>query len=217
MQPLIYLHGFASGPRSSKAQFFRERLSQIGIPLEIPDLAQGDFEHLTITGQLEAVGAAAKGRPVTLIGSSMGGYVAALYAARHPEVTSLILLAPAFAFSARWPQVLGEERAQEWARTGVMDVYHFGEGRQRQLSDQLCLDGSRYEDYPDVTQPALILHGRNDTVVPLEHSVRFARGRSNVTLRTLDSGHELLDVLPEIWDESWKFLSESVKAARRPL
>ena len=206
MPPLIYLHGFASGPRSSKAQFFRERLAGFGIPLEIPDLSQGDFEHLTITGQLEAVGQAAQGRPVTLIGSSMGGYLAALYAARHPEVTSLILLAPAFAFSARWPHVLGEEKAQEWERTGVLQVYHFGDGCERRLSYQLCVDGRRYEDYPDVTQPVLILHGRQDSVVPLEHSVRFARARENVSLKPLDSDHQLLNVLPEIWEESWKFL-----------
>ena len=210
MPPLIYLHGFASGPRSSKAQFFRERLSKLGVPLEIPDLAQGDFEHLTITGQLDAVADAARGRPVTLIGSSMGGYMAALYAARHPEVTSLILLAPAFAFSARWPHVLGERKAQEWERNGVLNVYHFGDGCERRLNYQLCVDGRQYEDYPNVTQPVLVLHGQHDSVVPLEHSVRFARARENVLLKPLNSGHELLNVLPEIWDESWRFLAEQL-------
>ncbi len=206
MPQLLYLHGFASGPRSAKAHYFRDRLAELGIPLEIPDLAQGDFERLTITGQLEAVGRAAAGKPVTLVGSSMGGYVAALYAARHPEVSRLILLAPAFAFSTRWPDVLGEEKVEVWRRTGFLNVYHFGDGRQRRLAYRLCEDGRLYEDYPEVRQPVLIFHGRKDTVVPLEFSVQFAKGRANVALHPLESDHELLDALPEIWSGSKEFL-----------
>jgi len=47
----IYLHGFASGPTSKKAAFFRDRMPA----LEIPDLAADDFEHLTVTGQLQLI------------------------------------------------------------------------------------------------------------------------------------------------------------------
>ena len=45
----IYLHGFASGPGSTKARFFRDRFAEAGRELRVPDLAAGDFEHLTIT------------------------------------------------------------------------------------------------------------------------------------------------------------------------
>ena len=51
---LAYLHGFASGPGSTKAQFFRARLAELGATLEIPDLAP-DFTHLTVTGILAIV------------------------------------------------------------------------------------------------------------------------------------------------------------------
>jgi predicted esterase YcpF (UPF0227 family) len=54
-QNFIYLHGFASGPGSHKAQFFRERFADYGIELQIPDLAAGDFSGLTISGQLRVV------------------------------------------------------------------------------------------------------------------------------------------------------------------
>jgi predicted esterase YcpF (UPF0227 family) len=36
---LVYLHGFASGPASTKAQFFRTRFAERGVELAIPDLA----------------------------------------------------------------------------------------------------------------------------------------------------------------------------------
>ena len=87
----LYLHGFASGPASKKATFFRRRIPS----LEIPDLSAGDFEHLSITRQMVVIDELAAGGPVALVGSSMGGYLAALYAAGHPEVARLVLLAPA--------------------------------------------------------------------------------------------------------------------------
>src|SRR5262245_39461865 len=114
MNRILYLHGFASGPSSSKAQFFRKYLESRGAKVEIPDLANADFEHLTITGQLAVVREIARGESVSLIGSSMGGYLAALYAAQHPAVRRLVLFAPAFGFGRRWPERLGPERVAEW-------------------------------------------------------------------------------------------------------
>jgi hypothetical protein len=124
MTRILYLHGLASSPSSSKARHFRKRLEDAGAQVDIPDLAAGDFEHLTITGQLAVVERAAAGDPISLIGSSMGGYLAALYAARHPEAVRAVLLAPAFGFARRWAESLGPARVAEWRRTGSMYVYH---------------------------------------------------------------------------------------------
>ena len=196
---LIYLHGFASGPTSKKAAFFCDRLPAA----EVPDLAAGDFEHLTITGQLGVVEDLARGEPVTLVGSSMGGYLAALYAARHPEVAKVVLMAPAFGFVRRWAQSVD---AEAWRASGFLDVYHYGERRNRRLSYGLIADGLQYEDFPDFKQPALIFHGIHDTVVPAELSSEFAAAHANARLHLLDSDHELLNVLDLIWQEAGPFL-----------
>ncbi|MGI8672953.1 MAG: YqiA/YcfP family alpha/beta fold hydrolase, partial [Luteitalea sp.] len=45
---VIYLHGFASSARSTKAQFFAERFAQVGVPLITPDLNAPDFSTLTV-------------------------------------------------------------------------------------------------------------------------------------------------------------------------
>lgn len=199
MMRILYLHGFASGPSSSKARYFRSRLEAGGATVAVPDLSAGDFEHLTLTGQLAAVEAAARpgGRPepVALIGSSMGGYLAALYAARHSEVARLVLLAPAFGFARRWPEHLGAAATERWRVTGTMDVFHYGENRTRALSYRLMEDGATYEEAPEFRQPALIFHGASDDVVPPSISWAFAATHPNVTLEILDSGHELLNVL----------------------
>lgn len=199
MNRVLYLHGFASGPSSSKARYFRSRLEAAGIAVTVPDLAGGDFEHLTITGQLAVIEAAAqqdgKADPVAMIGSSMGGYLAALYAARHPEIARLVLLAPAFGFARRWPERLGAAAMEQWRTTGTMEVFHYGENRNLALSYRLIEDAAAYEDDPDFQQPALIFHGAHDDVVPPTISRAFAAAHPNVKLEIVDSGHELLNVL----------------------
>jgi len=195
MNRILYLHGFASSPGSSKAQFFAARLRTAGALVDIPDLAAGDFEHLTIGGQLRVVERAAAGDPVALIGSSLGGYLAALYAARHPEVSRVVLLAPAFGFARRWAEHIGAAAVDTWRTTGAVEVFHYAENRQRRLSYALLDDGLGYEDYPDFGQPALIFHGAQDDVVPARYSSEFAATHPNAHLETLDSGHDLLNVL----------------------
>ena len=213
---IVYLHGFASGPSSSKAVFFARKFEEIGIRMQIPALDEGDFENLTITGQLAVINDAVGGRTATLIGSSMGGYLAALFAARNPNVKNLVLLAPAFDFGRRLPEVLGAPDVAEWKRVGRRKVFHYAAGRERDLSYRLIEDAGTYEGYPDARQPILILHGRDDTVVPLTYSDEFASRRPNATVIELDSGHEMTDVLDRLWVETIRFLGIGAAAMESP-
>ncbi|HTC36851.1 MAG TPA: YqiA/YcfP family alpha/beta fold hydrolase [Bryobacteraceae bacterium] len=206
MARFIYLHGFASSPGSRKARFFAERFRELGIGLEVPDLAEGDFRNLTLTAQLHVIARIAREEPVSLIGSSMGGYLAALYAARHAEVEKLVLLAPAFSFASRWPETLGDGAMDHWKRTNTLKVFHYSEGREVELGYQLVEDAVRYEAYPDVRQPVLIFHGQRDTVVPPEYALTFADRHPNARVRLLQSDHELVNVLDEMWMETEEFL-----------
>lgn len=202
----VYLHGFGSSPLSKKAQWFQARFTESGIPIRIPDLAAGDFEHLTITGQLSVIDELCGGEPVTLMGSSLGGYLAALYAARHPAVERVVLMAPAFCFGRRCADVFGPRKCAEWERTGSMQVFHYGEGRERPLDYGLIRDAANYEDYPRVNQPTLIFHGLRDDLVPPELSREFVARNPHARLRLLDSDHELTDSVDAMWRETQKFL-----------
>ena len=206
MRPIVYLHGFASSPSSSKARFFHDLLVRAGTTVSIPDLADGDFERLTITRQLAVLDRTVAGRSVDLVGSSMGGWLAGLYAAQHPEVGRLVLLAPAFGFNRRWPERLGTEEMDRWRREGGMEVFHYGENRARRIGYQLIEDAARYDDFPDVRQPVLIFHGAHDEIVPVRYAEEFAKNRPNVTLEVVDSGHDLLNVLETIGERAREFL-----------
>jgi uncharacterized protein len=206
MTRILYLHGFASGPSSNKARYFRQAFEAAGAQVEVLELDGGNFEGLTITGQLTAIERAAAGQPVMLVGSSMGGYLAALYAARHSEVPRLVLLAPAFRFARAWAERLSPAQIENWRREGAMDVFHYASGRERRLGYQLIEDAAQYEDFPDFRQPALIFHGAHDEVVPPECSHAFAASHPNARLEILDSGHDLLNVLDDIASKITPFL-----------
>lgn len=200
----IYLHGFASSPLSAKAIYLRDRFSSLNIPLTIPDLNQGDFSHLSMTRQLRQVVAEfpPPPTPVTLIGSSFGGWTSAWLGEQHLQCEKLILLAPAFQFLSHWLPRLGEETLQRWKKDGYYPVYHHGEMRSLPLSYQFIKDASQYQD--ELLQrpiPTLILHGIHDEVIPIQASRSFAALRSWVKLLELDSDHALGNVLPQIWQE----------------
>ena len=207
MTRVLYLHGFASGQGSSKARYFCEHLRAMGRRVDVPDLAGHDFENLTITGQLEVIEREAAGEPVVLMGSSMGGYLAALYAGRHPEVEKLVLMAPAFGFARRWPEALGEEKVRDWRESGWMEVFHFGDKCRRRVGYSLLEDAARYPEYPDFGQPALIFHGVHDDVVRVRWSEEFAATHSNTRLFVMESDHQLLDVMDEMMARVTEFLN----------
>jgi hypothetical protein len=95
---------------------------------------------------------------------------------------------------------------ERWKAEGSLPFFHYGFKEERGLGFQIVEDAQRYEDEPAFPQPALVLQGRRDEVVPASISKVFAEGHANVTLRLLDSGHELTDVLDEMWAATAAFL-----------
>ncbi len=198
----IYLHGFASSPNSAKALYLRDRFAEYNIQLQIPDLNQGDFSHLTITRQIHQVSAEffLPGIPVTLIGSSLGGLTAAILAQKYAQVEKLILLAPAFGFLSYWLPTLEPEKIQRWQQEKYLMVYHYGEGKFLPLSYDFVKDAAQYQENPwQRPVSTLILHGKNDEVIPVQASREFTKSRPWVQLVELPSDHALGNVLPEIW------------------
>ena len=206
MTRIVYLHGFASGPGSSKARYFSRRFSELGVSFTIPQLDRGDFSQLTITNQLEVVEEAVGGRPAILMGSSLGGYLAACFTARHPEVEKLVMMAPAFHFAQRWRERLSPEQIDQWRVTNALPLFHYAAGEPRNLGYEFLQDAQRYEPEPEFQQPALILHGTRDEIVPAALSEAYAARHANVRLELFDSGHELTDVLDPLWRRTLGFL-----------
>jgi predicted esterase YcpF (UPF0227 family) len=202
----IYLHGFASSPRSTKARVLSDRFAALNIPLSIPDLNQNDFTHLTLSRQIQQVEALfpPAPAPVTLIGSSFGGLTAAWLGERHLQVDRLVLLAPAFGFLAHWLPRLGDQ-VQQWQTDGYLPIDHYGEAKKLPLHYAFVTDAAQYqEERMARSLPTLILHGRHE-VIPLQASRAFAKSRPWVQLIELDSDHALTNVSTEIWQAIQSF------------
>lgn len=208
----IYLHGFASSPRSAKAQHLRDRFQQQQQTLIVPDLNQDDFSHLTLSRQIHQTSAlfTADARPITLIGSSFGGLTAAWLGERYSQVQRLVLLAPAFGFLDHWLPRLGRDAVDHWQAEQVLPIYHYGEQRQVSLHYGFIHDAMQYSETAlQRPVPTLILHGRHDEVIPIQASYSYASQRPWVTLMELQSDHSLQDVTDDIWQAIQAFCAIS--------
>jgi pimeloyl-ACP methyl ester carboxylesterase len=207
---VVYLHGFASSARSTKATFFAEKLAAKGIEMSVPDLNQPDFSTLTVTRMLKQAGDAieAADDPVALIGSSLGGFVAVQAAVEHSaRVQRIVLLAPALDFDGNRLSELGDRGLDEWKTSNRLDVFHYAYGRMMPVQYELYADARRYNAFDAaLTQPVQVFQGRRDSSVDPDTVARWAAARPNVELHLLDDDHQLLGSLGEIWKEMERFL-----------
>jgi uncharacterized protein len=211
----LYIHGFASGHRSRKAIYLAEKFAAVGVDLTIPDFNQGVFRDFTISRQLQQAMSDCPGtEPVTIIGSSLGGWAALLLAQQYRRVEKLVLMAPAFGFPQLWLERLGNETLKSWQESGNMSVYHHAEQQQVPLSYQFVTDAQQYlSSNLERNLPILILHGQNDAVVPIELSRNFANNHAWAQLIELNSDHSLGNVLDPIWQEISQFCDLTVPAS----
>jgi pimeloyl-ACP methyl ester carboxylesterase len=201
--PVLYLHGFASSPDSTKARFFGERLAAHGVTLATPDFNIPDFRTLTMSRMLRQLSdeIEQQGGRVSLMGSSLGAALAVLAAGHLPSaVERLVLLAPAVMFARPGHSLLPPERIVEWQHRGTLPFFHYAYGEERLLDYTFYEDSLRHDAF-DVAfeQPTLLFQGLRDAVVDCRTVEQFARTRPNVTLSLLDDDHQLTASLPRMW------------------
>ena len=207
---VLYLHGFASSPQSSKATFLSRKFAERGVRMVVPDLNEPDFSTLTVTRMLQQVdeALAASDQPVVLVGSSLGGFVAVQAALRHPSrITRLVLLAPALDFDGNRLSQLGDRGLDAWKASNQLPVFHYGFGRMMPVHYELYADALGYNAlHATLSLPIQIFQGRFDTAVDPDTVARWAAARPNVELHMLDDDHQLLKSLEGIWKEMERFL-----------
>jgi pimeloyl-ACP methyl ester carboxylesterase len=207
---LLYLHGFASGPSSHKARVLSERFAAAGVRIVVPDLTPGEggFERSTPSSMLAvARGAlAAEPPPHAVIGSSLGGYLAARIASLDPSVERLVLLAPAFRLFERWRARLTPAELETWRAEGL-ETMHYASNRRRRIGWAFFEDAARLPPFPEVRVPTLCVAGTRDETVPFADVEAFVARTPSARLVPVEDGHDLAASLDRIFDEARAFLA----------
>jgi pimeloyl-ACP methyl ester carboxylesterase len=207
---IFYLHGFASSAKSTKAGFFAERLREHGAVLRCPDFNEPDFATLTLTRMLDQLGGELRrgDGPVALIGSSLGGTLAIVAAARFANhVDRLVLLAPAVMFAKPGHHLLPPERIDEWRHRGALPFFHHAYNEERALNVEFYEDSLTHDAFGAAfNQPTLVFQGLRDASVDYRTVEAFSRTRPNLTLSLLDDDHQLIASLPRMWTDMAPFL-----------
>jgi pimeloyl-ACP methyl ester carboxylesterase len=209
---VVYLHGFASSPASSKAEVFRRGLTAAGVGVSSPDLNEPAFETLTTTRMLAQVRDVLEQipeGPVAIVGSSLGAFVAVLAADADTSgrVDRLVLLAPALDFGGNRLRQFGPNSVEDWRKAGALRVHHHAWNEEREIKFTLYEDAAQYDALALPTRfPTLVFQGDRDDAVDPAMVQRWAAGRPLVDLRMLSDGHQLADSIDLIWRESARFL-----------
>ncbi|NMO20975.1 alpha/beta fold hydrolase [Pyxidicoccus fallax] len=208
----LYLHGFASGPDSTKGVAVAKHYEAQGIHVERLNLRVPSMEQLRLSAMLDTVREAIGGAEdrAVLFGSSLGGLTAARVAEQDPRVCALVLLAPAFRVVDQLHRRMGDAAWKHWQTSGFIETDDFAEKRKVRIHSDFIPDAeavdARTGGWPDVRVPTLIIHGSTDDTCNIEYSRQWARGRRHVRLVEVKDGHELTASLPRITAESDDFL-----------
>lgn len=211
MRRVLYLHGFASGPMSRKGQAFDAYLSARGYTVERLDLRLPNRDALRVSAMMDHVRERLRAGPALLIGSSLGGLVAAHVAEGRHDVLACILMAPAFRFAERWRASLGEDRLQAWRAGTAIEVPDHAGGEPLQVDYGFYEDAAAIDTrFPTLAMPVLLMHGVHDDVVPIAGSRAFeghlrSHGGS-ATFVELEDGHALTESIPMMLPLALRFL-----------
>lgn len=202
----LYLHGFASSEASRKGIHLAAAFERAGVHLERLELNVPSFARLSPLRALDVVAEAAGDDPVTLIGSSLGGWMSAIFAERRPEqVDRVVLLCPGFGLAERWPALIGADGFARWQRRGVF-VFEDAIGRPTGVHWGFVEEARTLPPWPRVRCPALVLHGMRDETVPFAFSERWVAAQPDARLVPLDDDHALVASLDRIAAETLAFL-----------
>jgi pimeloyl-ACP methyl ester carboxylesterase len=171
---VVLCHGMESTKEGTKHTALAARLGALGYACLRFDFSYvgesaGAFEDLTISGEVDDLGGACDelrrrgAGDLALVGSSLGGTVALVYAASDPCVRALVTIA-AVSRPLGIVERLGPARVETWRRTGYREE---ATGRlKRDFLDDLArhdvLGAAR-----TLRAATLVTHGDADDVVPV--------------------------------------------------
>lgn len=182
---ILFITGFLSKRWGNKSKALAQWCQKKGWGFCCYDVrgfgdSEGQFTDYTlsdwITDARTVLESLKSGPPVTVVGNSLGSWIAWLTAQEFPIVEEVILIAPAFNMMGERAKTISEERLHDWHTAGWMpwddDPLH----RDWSLSWKWVEESERYwvKTFEVVRHvKTTILHGEQDIVISPDGSRRF--------------------------------------------
>lgn len=173
MSKLYFLHGMESSPQGTKSKFLKEHFPDCIIPHLPPD----NQKRMEILGSLI-------GEPAWIVGSSLGGLSAVLFAMKNPGfVKGMVIMAPA---------------------VGFFDKTIFSEAERLRLG----------KTYIPAGIPCVVIAAEYDDVIPLqaiEDMLARSPDRTQISLIKVKDDHRLNQSLDILYNNLKKMMPASAK------
>jgi uncharacterized protein len=207
---VLFITGFLSKRWGNKSKALAQWSTELGWGFCCYDVrgfgdSEGKFTDYTLSDWIADARSVllhvkSQGHGMTLVGNSLGGWIAWLMAQEHEHVDRLILIAPAFNMMGVRAKSISAERRHDWHTTGWMpwddDPLH----REWPLSWQWVEESEAYwaSSFDRLKRVrTTILHGTDDTVILPQGSREFvSRLHAHdpsypIDLRLLSGDHRL--------------------------
>jgi pimeloyl-ACP methyl ester carboxylesterase len=193
---LVLCHGMESNRGGNKQEAMCKRFFPLGFSILRFDFSyvgdsEGTFADMTVSGEVsDALGAldfvsGFSAEAITVIGSSLGGLVALLAAAKAPHLVRRVATLAAVGRTDLFVRGLSESDLAEWREVGSR-TYGDNEMHSTFLDDVTSMDAPA--SFGAIEVPVLLMHGTADKVVPMEHASIIARAVSGAVETELFEG-----------------------------
>lgn len=203
---VIMSHGFTSSKESKFYVDCERELNALGIgtfrydsyghgPLYCKDSKYGVTADVTLTKSVASLEAAIKyvrdsgDYRIILMGSSYGGLLSLVVAAKDPGIVALVLKSPVIQPLALWNERVGVSGMAKWQQSGVLHYDDLGEKYDLNygfLEDIKNFDVSAF--IKQIKCPIFVVHGDADTVVSIKYTYSFVE-ESGAELHVVKNAH----------------------------
>lgn len=182
---ILFITGFLSKRWGNKSKALAQWCEEKGWGFCCYDVrgfgdSEGTFTDYTLSDWIQdaraVVSTLTAGPPLTIVGNSLGGWIAWLMAQEYPVVEKLVLIAPAFNMMGVRARSISDERQHAWHTAGWMSWDDEPAHRDFPLAWKWVDESEAYWNTSfDRLRPVstAILHGQQDSVILPQGSSQF--------------------------------------------
>ncbi|SFI26324.1 alpha/beta fold hydrolase [Halpernia frigidisoli] len=224
-QPLVLLHGLMGGLSNftSMVNFFSEKGFSVFVPvLPIYDLPVLNTNLTTIAKFVAKFIDEEIGKPVTIVGNSMGGHVGLILTTTRPDlVENLVLTGSSGLYERTFGDSFPRKGDKEYIKKKTEEVFFDPTIATDELVDEVfalvndrmkgiktvmlarsAIKHNMLNDLPNIKCPVCIIWGKQDNVTPPEVAIDMNKFIPNSDLYWIDEcGHAAMMEKPEEFNE----------------